>query len=531
MVLLAGWCGAGWAQETESLLSTELQIEQSGAGGLVVNWDIPGLDDNSSLQTLIAIPETGQPSVQTEVLRLDDRSAQQDGWDAGAPATLADASSELRYPDPRVTVKPLGFAGRCRIASIQVRPAVHKYTDGRSYRAVAEAGRAVLKWPQPVDLSESTREPRPFFDELLAAVVTNYPPPFSVRPPVSRETPGTPPVWLDGSAWRFTAGGEGFLELSWADIESIGKKNLDVRAEDIAAVSDRGTLPVLILDSQDSAVEERAISGSDRILIWVPKPDDPYTVHRTVTVYIQQGAGRAITADISPAPDTLTPATSETIFERDRIFYEDGSENENQDDYWMWEAIAPDATASIDLSIPDLSHQATQLHLDVSMRSRRAYTIDATPVWPQLLELNDTPLQVEVLRMQDRDIRHISAEIPAGLMRPGTNRVVIGFPSSSKAPVGNSDESQMYLDRIVLRAVETPGTIAPGAIVTVTAGRLRTLGGGIALDITDAWNPRVLRIENGEIAIPSGSGNPRRIVLANDKNNTLTPERRRPRNE
>ena len=505
------------AEAEPPLISPQLHAEHCDEEGLVLSWDDTSLVTDLPLQTLVAIPDGTPIEAEIEVLRVDDRSARQDGWAATAPPTLAAASPELEYPTPRVTVRPLGYVGRCRVASIQVRPTVHKFHDGRSYTAAAVAGRVSVRWPTGTVSSGPTREPRPFFDELLQATVLNYPPPFTSSPSVSRETIEEVPEWLPDGAWRFRMLDEGPLILHLGDFRRIRPAGAAIRATDIVASSSGRTLPILVLDSENQPVSQRELVQTDRVLIWAPSPEDPYTDHRVVTVHLSGNLGRIMPAESSVAPASTSSATEVITLERDRLFYPEGEANERQDKFWVWEAVEPSATTTIDIALSAPRPKDSLQHVDLFVRSKRAFVLDATPVWPQILEINGRMLNTEVQQGEEHEVRVITAPLPAGLLHDATNRVKLGFPAPTRKRVQGSKPLHLYLDRIVLYSTRSPGSVRIGRTVHASPGRLRIDGApgisGVALDVSDPWQPRHLQRDGKDIFVPERGAQTVRVAL------------------
>ena len=501
------------AAEINTPLSPELTLETQGADSITVRWDAQELNENETLQTLVAIPTGKTPSSELVDVHLDDRSQVQKGRDASAPSTLKDASAAVKYPALNVTLRPLGYVGRCRIASLLIRPTVRKRLERHNYIAVATSGRVVLSWSNNGQAEPQTapngigmaRDPRPFFDELLDSVVLNYPPPFQVTPPVKEERFQESPPWLRTACLRYRVKQEGPLTLSRKLLRSVVSNEEEVRPGDVVFLSGNRQLPVLYVDENGYRRETGPLAGSDRLVVWIPPSDDPYTAHNTVTLYIDRGMGRVMAdSEGRTVPDRISSATVEIELEENSAFAEGGEENERQNKFWMWHAIPRGSTASVTIQRP--SGALSDIHLDLFLYTERPFVLDATKIQAQLLALNGKPVEVSsVVQNGPRRYVRVQSSIDSDRLKPGENELTLTYPDIDSEHRVEASKDLLYLDRVALRAGGHFNVDDLATPLSTEAGRLPLPGlserSRLAMDVTDPWNPHPLRIEGDALLI------------------------------
>ncbi len=508
-------CRPSIAERPEWLLSPEITIQQNNQGLLVLEWDASNLELNANLQTLLAIPEDPLPELEIEALQLKDRSIEQPGWKAGAPATLKEASPELSFDEPRIHLTPLGHLGQCRIASLQINPTVREFYEENAFTGVYEKGRITIQWPENSTTTAPNRDPRPFIDEVLSATILNYPARFKPFAD-SSSTLKSLPDWLSPASLLYLKDDEEIIRIKGSTLLEHFGAGGPLQMSGLKAISDSKPLPVAFTDTSGRFIENRALREDDSAWIWSPKPDDPYLRQRHVLVFFGNEDGLDWQAPVAdPITGLIESATAEIILEEDHVIWPEGSSNEQQDNSWMWCEMSAGEVARV--TFPSLPGNAQSVQLTLAMKASRAGIFDTTEAQAGLLELNGHVLKIEQTQGSGYQERDIVAHIPPRRLRGPTNELTVAIPPENGQPTLYSKNDRFYIDRMTLEIVGTFSAKDTNVPIKVCPGKIHIRDFGnhqlAALDITEPWLPQRIKTEGDALFVSGENGTEKRIVF------------------
>ncbi len=214
----------------------------------------------------------------------------------------------------------------------------------------------------------------------------------------------------DATAYNLYIPAEGIYKLTLADLgwEAVPTEQIDLRFKN-------EPVPIRIVETQ----------GETAILFYGQASSSPYTATNIYQIQIAAAENRRMTTAAAETPTTPPAATIDTKirFEENQRYAPLYIEGEN----WFWEKLFAPQIFDYSFNLPELADDAAALTLSFWGQT------DTTeePDHHVIVAVNEQEVANSFWDGQTTQI--ITAEIPAGLLRAGANRVSINLPGDTGA--------------------------------------------------------------------------------------------------